>query len=525
MRLKILSLLALTVAVTASAQGQGGYQDGIVYYKADQYNKARKILSSTIGDAATDKALAYYYLGALDLRNDDLAKAKANFDKGIAANPQQPYNYVGLGHLDLLQGNQSGAEDLFKQALKIAKKDYSVQVLIARAYYKTDPVKYAKQVDKYLQEARKKSKNSEPSIYILEGDMHIDQDDPGAAAQSYEQAIFFDAGNPEGYVKYAKAYIHVNPEFAIGKLEELNREHPELAIALSELGERLYDNNQWTRAAEVYGQYMANPNHFPEDKERYAVLLYYGKKYPETIAQCDELIAQDAKNAQAGRLKMLATMELKDWDKALEAANQFLAMGYNAYSAADYNSYATILSELGQDSLALVQYQKAVDIEPTNVGNIESLSAGYYNNKDYRKAAETYDLYMKARGAEATPSDQAMAAGRWLVYSSSIPVENVADRKAAADRGIEYINLAIEKAPDNSMLLKRKAQLMYTGNGNKLDAAGAAAYEALVALLDQDADNLNTELDTYKQAWALLGNYYNSIGQKDKAQELYNKLK
>jgi len=42
-------------------------------------------------------------------------------------------------------------------------------------------------------------------------------------------------------------------------------------------------NDQWAKAAEQYGVYIANPNHFPEDKARYAVLLYAGEKYEDAI--------------------------------------------------------------------------------------------------------------------------------------------------------------------------------------------------------------------------------------------------
>ena len=45
-------------------------------------------------------------------------------------------------------------------------------------------------------------------IYVLEGDMLIDQQNYGDAAGRYESAITFDANNPEGYVKYANAYRH-----------------------------------------------------------------------------------------------------------------------------------------------------------------------------------------------------------------------------------------------------------------------------------------------------------------------------
>ena len=71
----------------------------------------KKILNRTINDAQTDKAKAYYYLGQVAVAQKNNAEAKANFDKGIQADPDCPYNYVGLGALELRNGNKKAAED------------------------------------------------------------------------------------------------------------------------------------------------------------------------------------------------------------------------------------------------------------------------------------------------------------------------------------------------------------------------------------------------------------------------------
>ena len=96
---------------------------------------------------------------------------------------------------------------------------------VARAYFNVDPVTYAKEIDKQIAQAMKVSKNKEPQVYLLKGDM-IKKSDIGQAAGFYEQAIIFDEEsgsiNPQAYVKYANLYNKVNPQFAIDKLVELN---------------------------------------------------------------------------------------------------------------------------------------------------------------------------------------------------------------------------------------------------------------------------------------------------------------
>ena len=208
MKAKLLFSLLVGGALSLSAQG---FKDGVEYYRADQPEEAKIILTNTLNAAGTDQATAYYYLGQIDLKNGDKAAAKANFDKGIAANAENGYNYVGLGALELANGNASAASDYFKDAKKFGKKDADLLTEVARAYFVADPVKYNKEVDKWLADAKKAVKNA-PAPAILEGD-RLAGTNVGDAAGWYEMAAQFDTKleHPEAYVKYARVYFPVTP--------------------------------------------------------------------------------------------------------------------------------------------------------------------------------------------------------------------------------------------------------------------------------------------------------------------------
>lgn len=191
MKIKLILSMLAAGTIAAGAQSQG-YKDGIEYYKAGQYDNAAEILNRTINDSATDKALASYYLGQTALAKGDAAAAKKYFDQGVAANAECPYNYVGLGALAIKAGDKGTASDNFKLAQKYSKKNAEILVDIARAYYNVDPVAYAKEIDEYTAKALKQSKNQEPSVFILEGDMAAAKQDWGDAAAKYEMAITID---------------------------------------------------------------------------------------------------------------------------------------------------------------------------------------------------------------------------------------------------------------------------------------------------------------------------------------------
>ncbi|MDE7375562.1 MAG: hypothetical protein K2N16_01805, partial [Muribaculaceae bacterium] len=164
--MKIKHLLAGAIMCLGLSAFADGYTDGIDYYKAGQYGNARTLLNRNLNSAGDAQALVHYYLGQIDLIDCNKAEAKANFAKGIKIDPNNAYNYVGLGALALLNGNDKQADEYFNQALKVGKKNNEITVDIARAYFNADPVKYAKDVTKYLDQAHKDSKHNEPSIYI-----------------------------------------------------------------------------------------------------------------------------------------------------------------------------------------------------------------------------------------------------------------------------------------------------------------------------------------------------------------------
>ncbi|WP_369523926.1 tetratricopeptide repeat protein, partial [Paramuribaculum intestinale] len=294
MKLKLLFAMLLGGALSAAAQG--GYQDGVDNYNAGRLDVAKIILENTINDPQTNKSVSYYYLGAIDFQGNDLNAAKANFDKGVAADPANGMNYIGLGEVALKQGQKGAAEDFFKQGMQTDKKNTALMAAVARAYYNVDPVAYDKEINKYLDKALKDSKNTESAVFMLQGDMKA-KDDPGNAASLYELAIEADKNknivNREAYVKYANTYFRVAPKFAIQKLEELNQLEPNSALAQRELAEKYYDNSQFGSACLQYGKYLENPNHFQKDEQRYAGLLYSAKDYDKSLEVANSVLSKD----------------------------------------------------------------------------------------------------------------------------------------------------------------------------------------------------------------------------------------
>ncbi|WP_289762062.1 tetratricopeptide repeat protein [Duncaniella muris] len=519
----IFSLVLGGFALTAFAQG--GYQDGVDYYNADRFEKAKTILEKTLNDPSTDKAVSYFYLGSLDMREGNTAAAAANFNKGKEANPNYGYNYVGLGEIALKNGNKSEASDLFKKALETNKKDASLMAAVARAYFNVDPTLYAKEIDKQIDKAMKVSKNKEAQIYVLQGDM-LKTTDVGAAAGRYEQAMVYDeeAGNinPEAYVKYANLYNKVNPDFAIAKLVELNEKLPNSALAQSELAEKYYDGNQFTKAAEQYGKYIQNPNHFQGDEQRYSGLLYFGKKYQESLDVANQVLAKDPNNEYMQRMVMLNKAALKDFTGAEEAAKKLFSHADAKFTATDYTTYGDILGELKRPEDAVAAYTKAYELNPEkNKQILANISSMYTDLENYQKAAEYMQKFVDA--GDASLNDYFILSNRYKNLGVSLP-EGSPERIEAANNGIKYVDMAIESAANKGPLYRNKATLMMVRDGAEITPALVETYQQMLAAYDENPENKEKYRDAYKSAYNNLANYYLKAGDKEQARAYFEKF-
>ncbi len=529
MKIKLFFSLLLAGGLMASAQSQG-YKDGIEYYKDGQFNNAKEILERTLNQSETDKALANYYLGQVALAQGDKAAAKSYFEQGMQIDPENAYNYIGIGALDLLNGQLDAAKDQFKMAEKYTKKNAEASIAIARAYYNADPVTYAKDIQKYIDKARKDSKNADPSIYVLEGDMLADKSDFGAAATKYENAITNDPNNPEGYVKYANAYFNVNKQFAIQNLEELLERQPNSAMAQRELAEKYFKGDYWRKASDLYGKYIQNPNHFPEDKARYAVLLYWGEKYPESLAVADEVLSTNPKKNDKflmERVRFLDLTKMEKFPEAVASAEAFFKdnAGDN-FTTNDYVTYADALSGNGQDSLAVIQYEIAAQRDPENGDLLKNLSSIYDKNKQYAKAADAYGAYLKLQ-ENPSLNDLYGMSGRYL-NAAATSTDSI-EAKELAEQGIGYVNQVLERAADKiPAFYQRLANLNIAGNMKKPNAAAIEAYDKVIELLDANPENMNpanpdNQLRMYWQAYAFKAAYASQTGDKELAKQLNDK--
>lgn len=536
MKLKVFATFCMAgFSLCAMAQT---HVDGQEYYKADQLENAKDLLLRSLNNGQTDKAVSDYYLGLIAIEEGKKADAANYFSQGIAANPEYAYNYVGQGALQLLAGDQKGAETLFKEADKHSKKDASLQIAIARAYDRADPMRYEKQIAKRVEKARKFNMEN-ADIYIFEGDQFKDQvknsDQSmantliGKAAGMYEMATNYDKNATAAYVKYANLFTMVNPDFAIKMLRNLLSVNPNSALGQRELANAYYNKKDYANAAKEYGKYVQNPSHFKSDENRYAFLLFYGQDFQKGYDYATKLLSEDKNNFTAQRYQFMNAAQIPAMkDQLLPLAEALYASHManpqkNKFAAIDYTLIASELQSAKRPDEAIKVIEEGIKELPENAQFHKELAAIYVDQNDLAKSADAYQDYLK-KTEEPGYNDFVQQA----IYAYYGGAQNL---KADPAKSAKYLNMSAEYAQKAASMAPNQykpvkilgdIEIAKAPNDEARKYAGKDYYEKAVSLLEASADPSKYTSDA-KAMYSYLGNCYIEKNDVAKAKEYFNK--
>lgn len=526
--MKIKSLFTVVFAGAAMSVMAQTHVEGVEYYRADQFGNAKELLQRNFNNAGTDKAVSNYYLGLIALRENNPAEATKLFNSGISANPEFGYNYIGLGSVDLIKGDAKAAEKNFKEGESKEKKSAAAQIAIARAYYNADPVKYAKEIAKKVEGARKKDMKS-PDIYLFEGDQLMQNKDFGGAGAKYEMATTYDPDAAEAYVKYANLYNMVNPQYSVDMLTKLLEKNPNSALGQRELANALYNKKDYAKAATEYGKYVNNPNHFKQDEDRYAFLLFYGGNYQDGYDYATKLLGANSQNFTAQRYQYMNAAQIPAMKEQLlplaEAlyANHKADLANNKFAAIDYTLIADELQSAKRPEEAVAVLEEACREMPDNPNFYKQLASIYVDESNLAKAADSYQEYLN-KSAEPGYNDYVQQA----IYAYYGGAQNIKDDPEASkkyfDMATKYSTMASEIAPNQYKPVKILGDITVAqASEDQIKTIGVPIYEKAIELLESAQDPSRYKSDA-KAIYSYLGNAYISQDNVAKAKEYFNKF-
>lgn len=310
--------------------------------RSEAYDKAEEIFKQLI-QKEPGNSKYYFFYGEnwlqdyfADTISNSIAnftkEAKALYEKGVKADPNEPLNYVGLAKVAFYNDDFKTADEMrakarsfllpYKNIKKIVPpaKDYAFTLAkLAESYITADfKVDTAKALPLMREAITIDSKNKD--IYLIAGDLYNLKNDGSNAIKYYNLAQENDPTSPTANMKIGSIYVKArNLTAAVPYFEEAIKLNANYAPAYRELGALYSMAGRYDQSKQNYQKYLELTKGNIPAKISYVRSLYFAGEYDEVIKNIEEIFAVDQSKAYLNRLAAYSCFEKKnpDYDKAL----------------------------------------------------------------------------------------------------------------------------------------------------------------------------------------------------------------
>ena len=503
------SMLSINTAFSAISPSNG---QGIAYYRAGFPQVAKPLLISEIETDSATRPETCFTLGNIYFADNKPDSAGVTFMKGLAANPFNSLNKIGLTMLKI-KSNPTEAETEFKDILKLKqnKKNVDIYLAIANAYLFNGVLDQAV----VYQELAKNIKTKYAPVYVVLGDIELAKKNVGEACKNYEQALYFDDMCKEAYIKYARAYKNVNSPLAIEKLNRLKEKEPSFLLADRELANIYYDNNNYKKAAELYENYLKSGNSNVLDLTKYAFTLFLGQDYAKSLEVDSIGLIKSPRNAAFNRLALYNYVELKQTDKAIAAADRlFNKTDDPEFISSDYQYYGKALKANKQLDLAIAQYEKALSLDSTKTELWKDISDMQSDLNDYSKSVVAYGKFLNSLPEDKRTADLIMPLGkRYYGLGNDAKILDAAVKNSALLAADSLFGVVAKKEPTGYRGNYWRARTNSSLDPDTKLGLAKPYYEQTATLVESKADaKFNSVL---VECYSYLGYFYLLQKQKD----------
>lgn len=384
------------------------------------------------------------------------------------------------------------------------KKNAENLVAFARAFYEAKDTANAAV---YADHALKANKSYAPA-YILKGDLRALADDGGGAAAFYDQAIYFDPKNPEGYRKYASVYRKISPQGAIAKLNDLRAQLPDYPVDAI-IGHISYISNNFDEAIAAYEK-VDRSKLEKMDMIEYTTSCYFTQKYDKGLEMATFGLQKEPRNSTLNRMAMFCNTEKGDYEKALDFADRLFNKSDSAnISYMDYVYYGNALNGVKRHDEAIAMFQKALDQEFDNkdkrAGVIQTLANAYKGMEDYPNAIKYYEQYLN-EVSKASASDYHSFAQLYVKQSNTL--EGDAKKEALKKADGIYENMQSKYADIDDFIAFQRAHIGLFMDPDFKQGLANPHYTKLIEVLNAKEEKDAADKKKLTEACGYFINYY-----------------
>lgn len=332
-KMKELTTLSLSLLVFGAVNAQDAEQAKKAI-DAEQYQKAKGTLK-TLMAKSPDDGKNYFLMGDIYLKQKESDSAAFYFNKGKAVKNNPEYNTIGLGHMDLDNGNATAAQAKFDEVTKdLRKKDTEQLIYIGRSYINAEKPDYKKAITTLNNVIKTDPKSAQ--AYLSLGDAYYGDRNQNEAYKAYRTANTLDntllranlqlgvitkntrAAFPEA-VKTFDAIIAMNPKYG-----PVYRELAE-TYALWANTEPAKYSEYIKKALGYYEKYMALTDNSLDSRMRRADFLVLARDYKALETEAKQMQQLDKVNPRILRYLAYSAYENGNYEASLKAMNEFMA--------------------------------------------------------------------------------------------------------------------------------------------------------------------------------------------------------
>jgi len=356
-----------------------------------------------------ENQLASYFIDPTNISFEAIAKkAVERYNKGIAANANEPLNYVGLGKVALIEKNKTVADENFAKAQTFlpARKVKSVLtkpeqatllVQLAEAYVTVNSKDSATVLGFLRRAASLDLKN--PELYLVLGDYWINTFNNGSkAAENYKRSQDFAPQSKRARVRLGQLYTRINSyQDALTYYQEALTIDPSFAPAYLEMGFLYAKTKDKEKSKENFKKYLDLSSGNIAAKRRYANMLIQTEDYKGAIDQINQIMSMDSTSFNdLNRALAYSYFEEKQYPKSKYYMGKFMKNApAEKITSKDYAYDGRIMIKNGQDSLGIISLTKAFEADTTNLDLLTEVASLYTKTKKPQSAGDTYKLKIK----------------------------------------------------------------------------------------------------------------------------------
>lgn len=468
-------------------------QDYRYLIQTNQFGKAKTLMLHDLKNNRLPGSFIYQ-LGKIYLQEKNADSAVRAFEFLDQTDNEQKLLYT-LGNYKATLNDNNQVEINLSLQKSIKQFSYSKSILVKLEVAELlATIGEVDQASQFIEEAcnqtpvRAENFVSAGDVYVRLSYLLNNKELYGKACGRYEQALLVDNEYLPAHTALAKAYIHSrNFTEARIKLNTALSIDSTWIPALQLMGELQYDLGKYDQASKYYTEYISKINPGKLQLQKYSFILYFNKEYAKSREILAQLLKSDPDNRVLLRLMAYTSCELQDPDQGLQAMQKLHMVTEKSDTvkllATDFGYYGRLLSQKGNDSLAIDKYLKAITIDSTDAGIYENMAKSYEKTKNYLMAYQSYGKAIE--NIETPPASLWFTKGRMAMLVSEQNANDSVIRSQMLQSAVSIFQKVADLSPSSHLGFLWKARAQASMDPESTSGLAEDSYNSALGIMEQ----------------------------------------